>query len=66
MFSTPTVPTTQSDIPMPEVDGSSSLAVTVLVVLPVALLAAVLPCLIWSLVRSKGPLAAGAAVREGR
>ncbi len=39
---------------MPEVDGSSSLAVTVLVVLPVALLAAVLPCLIWSLVRSKG------------
>ncbi|XP_051233400.1 uncharacterized protein LOC127350626 [Dicentrarchus labrax] len=48
-----TVPPMQSNTPIPEDSGSSSLIVTVLVVSPVVLLAAILPGLIWCLVRTK-------------
>ncbi|XP_035508748.1 uncharacterized protein LOC118321511 [Morone saxatilis] len=50
--STTTVPPSQSSTPIPD-SGSSSLIVTVLVVSPVVLLAAILPGLIWCLVRTK-------------
>nr|XP_046248804.1 uncharacterized protein LOC124061209 [Scatophagus argus] len=48
-----TVPPMQSTIPATQDSGTSSHFVTVLVVSPVMLLAALLPCLIWCLVRTK-------------
>lgn len=47
---TPTVPPVQIEAPGPEI---SSHVITVLVISPVVLLAAVLPCVIWSLMKTK-------------
>lgn len=51
---TPTVSPMPSDSPATTGNSSNTHFVTVLVVSPVVLLAAVLPCLIWCLVRTKG------------